>query len=86
MARSPATPTVCRNSWSMRAVGSVRRNRAKRRQAACSDSCVTSRLSECVDVSTANKCVRHSCAALKACRRPPVKWRGHTSAMKSSGA
>jgi hypothetical protein len=70
----------------MRAVGSVRRNRAKRRQAACSDSCVTSRLSECVDVSTANKCVRHSCAALKACRRPPVKWRGHTSAMKSSGA
>ena len=39
MARSPSTPTVCRNSWSIRAVGSVRRNRAKRRQAACSGSC-----------------------------------------------
>jgi hypothetical protein len=70
----------------MRAVGKVDRNRAKRRHADCSGSWATSRLSECVDVSTANKCVRHSCAALKACRRPPVKWRGQTSAMKSSGA
>jgi len=86
MARSPLTPTVCRNSWSIRAVGSVDRNRAKRRHAACSGSCRTSRLSECVEVSTANKCVRHNCAALKACRRPPVKQRGQILAMKSSGA
>jgi hypothetical protein len=46
-------------------VGSVRRNRAKRRHAACSGSCVTSKLNECVEVNTANKWVRHSCAALK---------------------
>jgi len=48
--------------------------------------CATSRLSECVDVKAANKWVRHSCAALKAYRRPPVKPRGQTSATKSSGA
>ena len=76
MARSPLTPMAARNSWSIRAVGTVRRNRAKRRQAACSGSCATTRLSECVEVSTASKWVRHSCAALKACRRPPVNWRG----------
>jgi len=32
-------PTVCRNSWSLRAVGSVDRNRAKRRHAAKLNSC-----------------------------------------------
>jgi len=85
MARSPATPTACRNSWSIRAVGSVERNRLKRRHVACSGSWATSRLSECVDVSSANKCTRHSCAALRSCRRPPVKWRGQTPARQSSG-
>ncbi len=69
----------------MRAVGHTRRNRAKRRQPACSGNWAIKRLSECVGVKSASKCTRHSWAALKSCRRPPVKVRGISVAMKSSG-
>ena len=85
MRRSPLTPSCARNSWSIRAVGHIRRKRANRRQPDCSGSCAIKRLRECVGVNTANKGTRHSCAKLKICRRPPVKSRGYNVAMKSSG-
>ena len=85
--RRPQTPTWRRNWWSIRTSGTRWRlgRCAKRRQAPCSWSNSTSKFTECAGVSSASKCVRQSCAALNARRRPPVAPVGHCSLMKSSG-
>ncbi len=87
MARSPETPTRPRNSCSMRASGKRCRcgKWAKARQARCSASKFSNRLSECTGVSTVSKCTRQSCAALKVRCGPRADRMFQRVLMKSSG-
>jgi hypothetical protein len=85
--RNPMTPTRSRKALRIRASGTscLCRNRAKERQARCSGSMATSKLSECTGVKRAKRCTRQSWAALK-CQRGPRAGRWFQwSLMKSSG-
>jgi len=85
--RKPITPNRSRKALRMRTSGtSCRcRKRAKARQAGCSESRTTSKLTECTGVSNAKRWTRHSWAALNRQRGPRAGRRFQRSLIKSSG-